>query len=76
MGEGEGVAQAVQGRPEGDVALFELAAPALDALEHLVEGPPQLGQLGVGHVGPHGLHLLDFPRGDGLGGRRELLDEA
>src|SRR5205823_2298117 len=60
----------------GDIALFELAAPAPDALEHLVEGLPQLGQLGVGHVGSHGFHVLDVPRGNGPGGRRELLNET
>ena len=72
----EGVPEPVQGGPEGDVALFESAAPASDALEHSVEGPPQLGQLRVGHVGPHGLHLLDLAGGNGQGGRRQLLDET
>jgi len=76
VGDGEGVAQPVQGRAECGVALGELLLLGADARQHLVEGLGQLGQLGVGtgDLDPD-VGRRRLTGADGLGRGRQLAHE-
>src|SRR5205085_736453 len=74
VGDGKGVAQAVESRTEGGVAPFELLPLLADAGQHLVEGVGQLGQFGVGGRRFHRDVVLAGAHG--LGGGRQLAHEA